>query len=686
MTNAQSTLAQEHGLSAALIDEVSVLIDAGLGGIIGPNSAWQDIRAIFDTEDLGYILEDVPPQHVLCHMLNRGGLLLNPFGAHKKADSMMAVGCDPNELNKAVSMEMNPDPVKRAAQIDANQRLIDRSAGLFAQLFGCERLLSLGTGHMAAMFRAIHAGCKTPQPRLSDGSGRLNKTHLSAKDKRVGDCLKGWRHYVIKWQADVAWPRLALLVQKALNTSQTVADWSSELENTIACAEYNCMQDSHDDAAWAKCAEAVAASKPQCEAYVPVLGRYARFHGGGKGSPRVKWLDAFAKRFAENRTLGEEYWKACTDTEFHPTKSYSTNREGFLAVNLISPKVINGISKVLDPAKVRGMASKDKMPLMEKADEHYAVAREFLKDFKSDLGEESVDDLWGRFLVRIALLITGMGKYGHEKRNYESFESVRGELIDELKEALKNKKVKRVVKDPWADVRDAQPGDTTAPTVATDAPAPFVDIDDPNVIAAQHELRIGTFIYEKTIGQSTLYRITGVGATINVVHHNIGQGPATNADLPLEVALKAWAVYKGDPPASIPHDWRAFAPTRSAQIAVDSARARLMLALQAASDTHADTIEKIDLAVRPSRAFAAVAVKKAEKLTLVPIVALKDIVVASAIESRSAFCASVGEALFVLKRTAQPATENVSQWKSDAVSDGRHCKYSVRGLRGVWGG
>ena len=114
---------------------------------------------------------------------------------------------------------------------------------------------------------------------------------------------------------------------------------------------------SDDKTTWDQCVEAAAMSRPPCHDYIAVLGRFVRLYGGGPGAPIVLWLDEFAKQHAENRVLGEEFMTAVTDLQFeHGSKHYPIIRQALLALQLTSPKVINGICKLLTPSDVRQLA------------------------------------------------------------------------------------------------------------------------------------------------------------------------------------------------------------------------------------------------------------------------------------------------------------------------------------------
>ena len=291
-----------HGVDPDAALAVQCLIDKDQ--LLGPVTLWKQIKIILEEQQLIFDLQNVSPTVVLCHPANRGQLGLNPHTAHRTGSRILSVGCDRDELEKAVCIEMQPGPQQRAEQLAFNQALVDRSQGLLAPINGSERLLSLGGGHAVAFARAVVAGCTTAQADLKDTNGHLNSKTLGAKDAIFGDCLNGWKHTVLSFKCELVWPRLPSLVQRALNASQNVSENQTELETMCTIAEYAEM---HDDPQWEECAAAAAASRPPCASYVQVLAKYVKYYSGGPGAPIVRWLDSFAKQYAENRKLGEDF-------------------------------------------------------------------------------------------------------------------------------------------------------------------------------------------------------------------------------------------------------------------------------------------------------------------------------------------------------------------------------------------
>ena len=100
---------------------------------------------------------------MVVHPKNRGGLGLNAFNVDENGVVIMTIGCDADALRKSVCWEMPVDPEARAKVIKFNEKLIELSNGLLAQLTGSERYQTTSTSHTTAFCRAVKAGCKTPE-------------------------------------------------------------------------------------------------------------------------------------------------------------------------------------------------------------------------------------------------------------------------------------------------------------------------------------------------------------------------------------------------------------------------------------------------------------------------------------------------------------------------------------------
>ena len=247
-----------------LVSFVQGRIDDARSGKQPPISAWQDCRERLEQEKVAR-KEVHLPDEVMVHPCNRGGLGVNAYNVHRTGKMIHAIGCDISELERACAFERLPMEPQRSKQTSANEKLIAASKGMLAPLSGAEKLCSVGTGHTTQFFKAAKAGCKTPEANLADSSGKLNCESLG-RDARFQKALQcGWTWTVLPWQAEVVWPLLPDLAQRALNASQNVACLMSELEVCVTIAEFAELKPK--DSSFQDCVDAVAQNEPPCSVH-----------------------------------------------------------------------------------------------------------------------------------------------------------------------------------------------------------------------------------------------------------------------------------------------------------------------------------------------------------------------------------------------------------------------------------
>jgi hypothetical protein len=232
-----------------------------------PMTAFKDIMEMLEEQQISY-KQCLAVEEVQVHPANRGGLGINAFNAHRTGASIKSIGVDPDELSKAVAFENMPMEPAKSHQRVVNEKLIEGAKGMLSKLTGREKVCSVGTGHCTAFFRAAKAGCRTPQPTLQDATGNLNAESLS-KDPRMKSCLhRGWVWTVLPWQAEVTWPGLPDLAQRALNAGQNVASLMSEFEVCCTIAEFDMLKP--EGSTFESCVAAVAMNHPPCKAGISI--------------------------------------------------------------------------------------------------------------------------------------------------------------------------------------------------------------------------------------------------------------------------------------------------------------------------------------------------------------------------------------------------------------------------------
>lgn len=248
--------------SRPLVLKVQELIDAQRHGKMPAKTAWEDICAIFDKEHIGRTNVHLEVEQVMVHDKNRDGLGIDWFQAHKNGEVILKIGVSMQELEKSVAFELPPINPHKSIKMDFNRAIIAKSKGMLAPLTGQEQYCSTSTGHTTAFFRALKASCITPQKALQDRDLRLSM-ELVSRDQRAREALqKGWKWArIVPWQAELTWPLLADLSQKAGNASNNAASLMGELE--VACQIGDYFQTTK--MGFDEIVDAVGQSKPPCK-------------------------------------------------------------------------------------------------------------------------------------------------------------------------------------------------------------------------------------------------------------------------------------------------------------------------------------------------------------------------------------------------------------------------------------
>jgi hypothetical protein len=160
---------------ASISSELKGLVDSLISKAEESNLV-QSVRLIFKAlTEAGHMYElKIPPRLIGCHPSNRDGYGINPHDVHGLISDIFTLGFDHGEV-RAVCAEI--DPMESETVNSFNKRMIEEAGGLLAPL-DCElRFATLWGGHTNQALRAISAGLKHEDERLTTG-GKLNVQHL----------------------------------------------------------------------------------------------------------------------------------------------------------------------------------------------------------------------------------------------------------------------------------------------------------------------------------------------------------------------------------------------------------------------------------------------------------------------------------------------------------------------------
>ena len=619
---------------------------------------------------------------VMVHPKNRNGLGLNPYEAHRNLLTIHRIGADRNQLKYAYAFEkLGGKPGEE--QMLFNSKLVAASNGLLAKLDGGERVCSVGCGHTAALCRAANGQCKSLSPALADDNGNLDANRLK-KDPELKLMLEdGWEWWVVHADAELAWPMLPDLFQRALNAFNSVPSKASELEVSCGVAEFASLSSARGDAVvdWDKCVAAATAGAPACSPYAAVLGRLARYYGGGQEAPALKALDAFAKKYSINKIIGEEMLTSVVDTVFAEFEKFPKLRIALLATNLTSPKSVDGIARLLTPSDVTKL--KGKLPALREFESMLTHAETMIEKYKKN-GKLSADDgmvVYGIFRVRLAAHLCGKGKLTFDATDHDSPRAICAMFVEELSAAAKIPSHKLDLPEQWTGLPTPTQGATT-----TDAPeAPQAkqglltgsDLQDPVWIITNKGFRVGDRVYEKEHGSGPVrdvYKITSVGSETLLEKLVLFQddGEAVRVKVPMEVFLSKWARHKADLQQVIPDDWHKRVIGESKVIDQDAMRASVLLALQQLWAEWPFDAGAFILTAKPSQIRAAKSFKAGE-VVFVPLVPLSSIKLVNNREKLPLGAVNSGAVLndlnvVINKPGRQVESADVSKWRDECVA------------------
>lgn len=317
--------------------------------------------------------------------------------------------------------------------------------------------------------------------------------------------------------------------------------------------------------------------------------------------------------------------------QFHDsTKQYPMLRNAMVLANLSSPKVEDGIAKLLSKSDVTKIASKaqaSKATACENALCQAAGIASYLAGYGKLLADQELGPV-GRLWVRVALHAADKGKSGPDGRTMPLSE-VKTAFLQELSNVVGY----NVVYDKWSDAgaaADEAPDQQEAdeqPAKRSKA-ASLEDHSNPTWIAAQKGYSLGTLVYRRQedgspLRPEKLHVVTVVGEKVKL--HVACDYKLTNKEPCLEVALdelfSKWVIFKGDVPRHFhtgqhrPMNW-----------SLDVVRADLFRALHAAD--HDMSSFELKFFRKPDVVLTTCKIGKG-KLVLLPMAPLANIVTKS---------------------------------------------------------
>jgi hypothetical protein len=516
--------------------KVKAIMAAGTAS--GPLAKYLDIKQILLDSKIGYH-DTINVSNMLVHPANRGGLMINHHNAHKTGFKIHKLGADLTQLEQACCIEMHPIGPARDHEVALNKGLVEKSAGMLAEVSGSERFISLGNSHCAAFCKAANARCITNIPEIADAAGRIDLNLLTNSNANYSKMLNiGWSWFVVPyWLADEV-PGFPHLAQQALNASHTVANHATEMEVAASIAEVIAKQGLA--ICWKSAIHEAASSQPPCLDYIDTVAQYVKLYGGGSKAQLVHFLAGFAKLYGESLKLGQEFMKAITELQMPSQKSAFIHlRTAVLATQLTTTKVVDGIASLIKKADVNSFRGKTLQPLCEQVETMLDTAWNELGGMLTagTATEIQTHRLYGMLCIRFVLFLTKKAKWGIDTKEYKSLEAIFAVYTDDKDKVVKNLS------------SSSSAGTASTASSSGDAPAATIgDASNPLWLAMQQlsmPLVVGNTYQNNKEHPNKVFHLTKIDITGASFLEHIVLKPTVNAvDCKLE-DLKKWSVYKG---------------------------------------------------------------------------------------------------------------------------------------------
>ena len=480
-----------------------------------------------------------PPEEFLTHIENRNKSMLNQKNVHTKGEIIFNIGADRKQLITAICVELAPHGPTRLTNIEANRKLIKRSAGLLAPINGRERYLSLGCGHTVAFCKTCKVGGRTFLILLQDKDGMLDVGKIKKQPEFKAMIEEGWEWKVIPWDVDALYPRFAKVTQKALNGSNSAATEISELDAAVALSEL--MEEMKDQPGWEKIAiEKVSESCMTCAVFLPVMLDFVKLYGGGPGAPHIQLMESLGKKFNSALVLGQEFWRALVYTECcDKTNKHPLLRMAMALVNLTTESSKAIITKS-DVSRVAGKAYVSSAKTAEVVIQQALEAIQIL----TDAGTE-YDDLLealGQLLVRIGISVTQKHQSGPDGKEL-TMKQIKKLFIDACSKVF-GQPVNFL---DWGHAQNA-PEVPVVAVIAAPESATLNDHSSATWIAGNKNFKVGKFIKENN--KYDIFKIKEIqDDTLEIIVLKVQKytsaEPEFEASVNLEDLLASWRVITG---------------------------------------------------------------------------------------------------------------------------------------------
>ena len=137
----------------------------------------------------------------------------------------------------------------------------------------------------------------------------------------------------------------------------------------------------------------------------------------------ISFLNKFCKNLSITIAVGEEVFKAIAFWEVNePSNQFPLIRAGCLACQLTSPKVTDGVAKLITKSDLDKLKSPSLRPQLLKAEHLLNDAWQIIQDSQGH--DDDVIPAFGRMLIRTILHLCKKEKMGREPKGHRSLEDI----------------------------------------------------------------------------------------------------------------------------------------------------------------------------------------------------------------------------------------------------------------------
>ena len=374
------------------------------------------------------------------------------------------------------------------------------------------------------------------------------------------------------------------------------------------------------------------------------------------------YLDSFSKKFGENRKIGETFWNAVVDLAF-PTQTSRMPmlRTAFIATNLVSPKVVDGVSRLIVKTDVQALTQSKRLLQVSAAEEILAEAWARLAAAVPTIDQTMCYAIFGRLSSRVVLFLARKQKDGPDNVLYTGLAEINIKFNDEFATAASG-----------SSGASAMSGSSTthkSDSVRTESKISLEDMSDPKFIANQAGFKVNELYTDKQSGKVFVMEAMADRSVTFREKHLAPREPEVK-HVSYDDLKKTFMVFKGKLPVKIQGVPANIRPATHALFRKDRQRAALFNALLELSLEHQEGEELVEFYLSPSEVRARGAIKKGA-LKLVPMTELSRIhIITAKVANSNAVIAMTAEGdhhEFNLTAPMRPPKEDEKEWKPEHV-------------------